>query len=230
MEKYLALIRRTDFTDLYKYGRIFLNRLTVCNLKEHSIHQIGKDGLFSQLFERANSFESSFTYLVIEFESDSFDFDTPSVDIEEVTHVFPLDREAKKEFETSFDNHIKIEEPIWNDAYAQIQRIRTKRDCEKGADNVIRLFGFGDSSKICKEIIGDSVLDEVVSEVYSNKRPSGKLPVWVYLMRYERHSFFPQETLGFFMDAVYVVCNYLSQMEVSEDEVVNTSSTSASMT
>ena len=222
MANYLALIRRSDFTDLFKYGSVFLNQLLVIQVSKDSLQKRYNDSQLAILFQNANSFESSFTYLVIEFESTVFSKDFPSVDIEELTHVFPLDIEAKKEFETSFDTHIRIEEPIWKDAYAQIQRIRTKRDCQKGADNVIRLFGFSESAGFCKEIIEEAIFDEVVSEVYANKRPFGELPVWVYLLRYERHSFFPQETVGFFMDAVYVICNYLSQQEVYEDEVINT--------
>ncbi len=222
MAKYLALIRRTDFTDLYKYGRIYLNPLSVIESSKGFHLGLSNGSQLAALFQYANSFESSFTYLVIEFESTVFSKDLPSVSIEDVAHVIPLDSEAKKEFETSFDTHIKIEEPEWKDAYAQIQRIRTKRDCQKGAENIIRLFGLSESAGFCKEIIEESILDEVVSEVYENKRPSGKLPVWVYLLRYERHSFFPQETVGFFMDAVYVICNYLSQHEVYEDEVINT--------
>ena len=222
MAKYLALIRRSDFTDLFKYGRIFLNQISVTKVTKDSHQTKDNDSQLAVLFKNANPFESSFTYLVIEFESTAFSNDSPSVDIEEVTHVYPLDKEAKKEFETSFDTHIRIEEPVWKDAYAHVQRIRTKRDCEKGADNVCRLFGLSKSVGFCKDIFEESSLDEIVSEVYSNKRPSGKLPVWVYLLRYERHSFFPQETVGFFMDAVYVICNFLNQQEVYEDEVNNT--------
>ena len=221
MAKYLALIRRSDFTDLFKYGSIYLNHLTTTSVIE-GWQLSNYDEHLMSLFDKANPFESSFTYLVVAFESDSFSNEHPVVSIEDVSHVYPLDREAKKEFETTFDNHIRIEEPIWENAYFLIQKHRSKKDCIKGSENVMRLFGMEDSVSFCKEVIDESILDEVISEVYSNSRPSGQLPIWVYLLRYERHSYFPQETIGFFMDAVFVVCNYLRQVEVFEDDVTST--------
>ena len=68
-----------------------------------------------------NSFESSFAYLIINYvKEESLDFSI--VSIEEVRHVFPLDFEAKREFESSFDEHIKIDNPIWSDAVSLIKK------------------------------------------------------------------------------------------------------------
>ena len=40
----------------------------------------------------------------------------------------------------------------------------------------------------------------MVDELYENRHPSGKRPIWVYIMRYERHAFYPPNTIGAFMD------------------------------
>lgn len=221
MAKYYALIRKADFIDLFKYGRHCLNWKTVVEAADATVPE--SDGaILLALFRNANSFESSFTYLVIKFESEKFSQSDPVVGIEEVTNVYPLDREAKKEFEISFDKHIRIENPIWSDTYDKIRRLRTQEDCEKGAENVWRLFKpEGDVNEI-RDIITEGILEEVVAELYDNRRPSGNLPLWVYLLRYERHAYYPSGTVGLFMDAVNVVCNYLGKREVDECAVSST--------
>lgn len=221
MAKYLALIRRADFTDLFKYGSILLNRLTVVDYDSPT--EVSKeDGILYRLFENANLFESSFTYVIVEFESPIFDFEKPVLNIEDVQNIYPLDMEAKRELETSFDEHIKISNPRWAQAYSIIQRIRTKKDSLKGANNICRLFNIEEDTQYIPSIITEDILDEVVNELYRNARPQGELSIWVYLLRYERHAFYPQETVGFFMDTVHVVCNYLRQAEVDETFVHNT--------
>lgn len=221
MAKYYALIRKADFIDLFKYGRYCLNWKTVVEAADASVPE--SDGaILLELFGNANSFESSFTYLVIKFESEKFSQSDPVVGIEDVTNVFPLDHEAKKEFEISFDKHIRIENPIWSDTYDKIRRLRTKEDCEKGAENVWRLFKPKGELGENRRIITEGILEEVVTELYDNRRPSGDLPLWVYLLRYERHAYYPSGTVGLFMDVVNVVCNYLGKREMDENAVNST--------
>lgn len=222
MGKYFALIRRTDFTDLFKYGQLHLNISTVVAIEKECKVKDGDDSILNDLFKNANAFESSFTYLVIKFDSEDFSATNSIVNIEEVTNVYPLDYEAKKEFETSFDNHIKIDNPLWSNSYEKIQQLRTKRDCEKGALNLWKLLKPQTAISDCKQIITEDILDEVVSEVYDNRRPSGDLSIWVYLLRYERHAYYPQQVVGYFMDAVNIVCNFLSKHEVDEMAVSQT--------
>ncbi len=218
MAKYYALIRRADFIDLFKYGRLFLNPVMAIPVQEGA--HTPTITVIEKLFERANLFESSFTYLIIKYESLEYSYDNPAVNIEEVTNVYPLDYEAKKEFETSFDAHIRVENPIWADAYTAIQKLRTKRDCEKGANNLWQLFKPAARISDCKEIITEDILNEVVEELYANRRPQGDLPIWVYLLRYERHAFYPQGNVGYFFDAVNVVINQKSFKEISNSLVV----------
>lgn len=221
MAIYLALIRRADFTDLFKYGSILLNRLTMVDY-DSSTEVSKEDDILYRLFENANLFESSFTYIIVEFESSNFDLNKPVLNIEDVQNIYPLDMEAKRELETSFDEHIKISNPRWAQSYSIIQKIRTRKDSLKGASNICRLFNIEKDSQDIASIITEDILNEVIDELYRNARPYGELPIWVYLLRYERHAFYPQETVGFFMDTVHVVCNYLSKVEVDDTSVTNT--------
>lgn len=221
MKVYYSLIRRSDFTDLFKYGQLYLNSLSCKEIKDEK-GTINNNDILDSLFKKANCFESSFSYLVIQFQSSSFSNENPLVNIEDVTHIYPLDNEAKKEFETSFDSHIRIDEPIWANAYSKIQEYRTRKDCEKGAENLWKIFKVEESVEDCKEIISEDIIEEVVKELYKNRRPSGNLSLWVYLLRYERHAYYPQGVIGYFLDAVNIICNYISQKEVDEVAVNNT--------
>ena len=67
MKHYLALIRKADFTDLFKYGSLHINndmktdfQCPVEELPEHP-------ELFRALSYYANSFDNAFAYLIIHY-------------------------------------------------------------------------------------------------------------------------------------------------------------------
>lgn len=221
MKKYIALLRRADFTDLYKYGSLYLNKDLIteldCDIKELS----SRDDIFDQLFSKLNPFESSFTYLLISYMKKDEETDYHDVSVEEIQHVFPLDIEAKKEFENTFDEHIKIDFPIWNDAIPLIQKKLLYNSSIQGIHNVFNIFKL-DGLKNCKTIIDDDTIEDMLSDVYDNIPLSGDKSIWVYLMRYERHSYYPKDIVGYYMDIVHIVCNYMVKREITDNEVENT--------
>lgn len=218
---YLILIRRADFIDLYKYGFLNVNKDRIVPF-ECAIHELGANSeIFDLVFSEANSFDSSFAYLILHYEKDDSSKNSASISIEEVKHIFPLDREAKKEFESSFDEHIRIDDPIWNDAVSLIQKRQIFESAMQGVRNVFNIFRL-DGLQQCKSIVDDDSVEEMLSDVYDNIRPSGEKSLWIYLMMYERHSFYPKDTLGYYMDVVHVICNYMAKCEVEDYQVENT--------
>lgn len=222
MTNYLALIRKADFTDLFKYGKLHINNDMrtdfSCSVEELPSHP----EVFFNLTHFANSFDSAFAYLIIHYVKDSTKGLANDVYIEEVQNIYPLDFESKEVFAMSFDERIRIENPIWPDSVWNLQKQQQFNDCLKGAANLRAILGFSNSDHECKKIISDDIVREVVNELYEENRPTGDLPIWVYLLRYERHSYYPQSTLGYFMDMVNVVCNRMALREVEEDDIKNT--------
>lgn len=222
MTNYLALIRKADFTDLFKYGKLHINNDMKtdfsCSVEELPSHP----EVFFNLTHFANSFDSSFAYLIIHYVKDSTKGLANDVYIEEVQNIYPLDFESKEAFAMSFDERIRIENPIWLDSVWSLQKQQQFNDCLKGAANLRAILGFTNSDHECKNFISDDIVREIVNELYDDKRPSGELSIWVYLLRYERHSYYPQTTLGYFMDMVNVVCNKMASREVEEDDIKNT--------
>ena len=222
MTHYLALIRKADFTDLFKYGKLHVNNDMktdfACPVEELPSHP----EIFFNLTHYSNSFDSAFAYLIIHYIKVSTVGLANDVNIEEVQNIYPLDYDSKDEFSMSFDERIRIEDPIWPESVWNLQKQQQFNDCEKGAANIRKILGFSDNVSECKKFITDDIVREVVNELYDEKRPKGDLSIWVYLLRYERHSFYPQNTLGYFMDMVNVVCNCLGQAEVEEDNIKHT--------
>lgn len=218
MKNYLALIRRADFIDFFKFGFFYLNSEKVVEF-DCPISELSKrDDIYDALFERINSFESSFAYLIINF-TKANDADDPSVvTITEVKHIFPLDHEAKREYESSFDEHVKIDNPIWPDAISLIKKKQLYQSSMQGVRNIFNIFKLEGVEK-CKELMSEDMVEEMLSNVYDDIRPSGNVSLWVYLMRYERHSFYPKDSLGYFMDIVHIIVNFMSKKEV-EDYIV----------
>ena len=223
MKNYLAVIRRADFIDLYKYGFSYLDKSRIAEFNCEAAALPGRTDIFDALFTRMNSFESSFTYLIIHYTKgegeDAGDYSF--VHIEELRHIFPLDREAKREFETSFDEHIKIEAPIWSDAVSLVKKKQLLHSSMQGARNVFHIFKL-DGFDTCKEVISDETIERLLADVYEDIHPQGDLPIWVYLMRYERHSFYPKGPFGYFMDVVHVIVNFLSKQEEDDSAVEGT--------
>ena len=221
MKNYLALIRRADFIDFFKFGFIYLNSDKVVEF-DCPISELPKrDDIYDALFARINSFESSFAYLIINF-TKANDADDPSVvTITEVKHIFPLDLEAKREYESSFDEHVKIDNPIWPDAISLIKKRQLYQSSMQGVRNIFNIFKLEGIEK-CKELISEDIVEEMLSNVYDDIRPSGDVSLWVYLMRYERHSFYPKESLGYFMDIVHIIVNFMSKKEVEDNIVEST--------
>lgn len=220
MANYLALIRKADFVDLYKYGSIHINkdmtRQFSCKVEELP----NRKPIFDDLSYFANAFDSTFTYLFIHYESNLGRVN--DINIADVRGLYPLDQEAKTELSLSLDHRIKINEPLWPDAVFNLQKRQTVQDCKNGASNIWKIYNLSDSIEDMKNVINDSVIGEVVNELYENRRPNGELPIWVYIMRYERHAFYPNNTIGAFMDTVNAIFNFNQKREVDSAEIEST--------
>ena len=222
MTNYLALIRKADFTDLFNFGKFHINYdMKVdfkCDVEDLPLHK----ELFDALTLYANSFDNAFTYLIIHYCKEESQGLSNDVYIEEVKHVYPLDSESKVNFETTFDDRIRIEEPLWSDAVLTLQKQHMFIESKKGAQNLRQICGLITNSSECEKIITGDIVKEVVDELYEDIRPQGELSPWVYLLRYERHSFYPHNTVGCFMDMVNVMCNRHAQKEVEERDIQST--------
>ena len=68
MTNYLAIIRKLDFVDLFKYGYFLLNHAV--SFDGDVIAHKDDENLFKQVTSKMNLYEYSFEYLMIHFTSD----------------------------------------------------------------------------------------------------------------------------------------------------------------
>ena len=214
---YLALIRRADFNDLFKYGKMTICGDFVANCsKSEKLTSLDSEPDFLQVFSISNNFDNTASYLIIQYQSLTRPQD---VEIRNLKYIYALDDFAKKDFEISFDRRIKIEDPIFD--INIILKQKEVSQCFRGIDNVWSVFGLSDEEKQrCKTTIPDSIVNEAVNVLYSDRSISGDLPFWVYLLRYERHSPYPKTTLGYFMDVVHTVCNFMKKETITNDNLI----------
>ena len=94
---------------------------------------------------------------------------------------------------------------------------------KRGIDNLWAIFDLSETDrKMCESIITDDIVSEVFDELFSYKRPTGEQSIWTYLLRYERHSFYPKDTKGFFCDYIHVACNWMAKKEKLNDVATET--------
>lgn len=214
MIQYISIIRKSDFTDLFKYGHLYVyHALTfdglLCDQKNKN-----NRWLFDMLTYRMNNFEYSFEYVLIHFEKEKFEGDSFVVQVNELQGVYALNEEAKKEMSISFDPRIQIHVSPWTKWFDELQQQQFVAQCLRGVDVIWKVFELSDDDKKeCEKIISRDVIKEVVRQLFAHERPKGELSLWGYLLRYERHSFYPKTIIGFFYDLIHVVCNWSSKKE-----------------
>ena len=213
MKDYLAIIRKWDFVDLFKYGHF---RIAYAVIFDGNVEAHADDNdLFNALTYRMNTYEYSFEYLIIHFKALDYNGQDISVDVRNVCGVYTFDLEAKKEMSISFDPRIQLHVSPWASKFEKLHRKLSIKQSMRGIDNLWAIFDLDKSDRTkCEQIINQECIQEVFRELYAYERPVGKLPIWTYLLRYERHSFYPKGMLGFFCDFIHVFCNYSTGKEL----------------
>ena len=214
MKDYLAIIRKIDFVDLFKYGHFSISYAIPFD-GDVSAHADDTD-LFDALTNRMNMYEYSFEYMIIHFKSNDYNNQYISIDIRNVCALYTFDEVAKKEMSISFDPRIQLHVSPWSNKFDELQRILSIKQSLRGIENLWTIFDLPDEDLVkCKEIISSPIIQEVFRELYSYERPSGNQSIWTYLLRYERHSFYPKGMIGYFCDFIHVFCNYSKKQELS---------------
>ena len=136
------------------------------------------------------------------------------IKVKEVESVFAIDANSLSALRGRLGDNIIVKEPLWPEVVDEIEQEFYFQDRKGGVDNVWSVFGIAPAIKEkCAQVITDSVIREYVREVFFQKRPSGDLPVWNYLLMYERHDPYPKDNTGYMMDAVHVFVNFACQDE-----------------
>lgn len=221
MENYLAIIRKLDFIDLFKYGQFYISSAIPFDgdIETHT----DDIELFNMLTAKMNMYEYSFEYLIIHFKANENNEHSILIDIRNVCALYTFDQDAKREMSISFDPRIQLHISPWSTEFRKLQQRLYIKQSKKGIDNLWTIFNLPkeDLDK-CRDIITSEIVQEVFRELYNNERPSGAQSIWTYLLRYERHSFYPKGMKGYFCDFIHIYLNFLEQKELSGDAAEST--------
>lgn len=106
MKHYLAIIRKIDFVDLFKFGHFFINNAVPFDDEDDFTDN---NDLFCSVTKYLNPYDYSFEYLMIHFVSEEGNNTAPiDVNIQQVKKIYAFDEEAQKEMSISFDPRIEI--------------------------------------------------------------------------------------------------------------------------
>lgn len=213
--EYIAIIRRAEFVDLFKYGWLPLPHSV--RLDQPMRAGEGRE-TFDELVRWMPTYEYSFEYLLIRFLDSDEDILVRTVHIEQVMAVYTFDERAQHELSISFDPRIKIQVSVWTEWFHEKWRQSFRQQCELGVVAIWSLFGLSDEDKrVCEETISKEIKDQIFELIFSGRRPKGELPAWVYLFLYERHAFYPKDkNKGYFLDYIHI---YLSVLEGKEQDI-----------
>lgn len=221
MKKYLSIIRKLDFFDLFKYGQFNISYAVPFD-GDISAHA-DDDDLFNRLTCRMNMYEYSFEYLIVHFSSEEYNEQFATINVRHILGLYVFDQDAKKEMMITFDPRIQLHVSPWAEKFKNLQQEFSVRQSLLGVDNLWAIFELPESDRThCEEIITKDAIKEVFRELYAYERPSGDLSIWTYLLRYERHSFYSKDMVGFFCDFIHVYCNFSGKKEHSGEVAEST--------
>jgi hypothetical protein len=210
---YIALISRPDFSNLYKFGRIFLPNLVPYDgaLKEHANDR----ALFEVLTKYINFYEYDTEYLLLDIVKNVSTDTIVEVSINEVKGLYALSDKAKQSLQVSLDHRINIHVSDWGGFFYDQNIEQVVRQARAGVSNCYKIFGISDEeiTRINK-VLPPNLIEEVYNDVFSRIRPAEEASLWNYLIRYERHFPYWNDKRGFFLDAVHVFENKRNRAEI----------------
>lgn len=210
---YLAIISRPDFTNLYKFGRIFLPNLVPYDgsLKEH----VNDRALFDVVTKFINVYEYDTEYLLLDLDKSVSTDAVIEVSLSDVKGLYALSAKARQSLQVSLDPRINIRVSDWEPFFSEQVVEQAIRQAKAGEYNCYKIFGISNDeiTKINK-VLPPNLVEEVYNDVFSRIRPTDDASLWNYLIRYERHFPYWNDKRGFFSDAVHVFENKKSRTEI----------------
>lgn len=210
---YLALISRPDFSNLYKFGRIYLPNLVPYDgvLREHTNDR----ELFDVVTKYINFYEYDTEYLLLDIDKNVSTDAVVEVSMTDIKGLYALSDKAKQSLQVSLDHRINIQVSDWGGFFYDQNVEQAIRQAIAGVSNCYKIFGISDEeiTKINK-VLPPNLIEEVYNDVFSRIRPTDDASLWNYLIRYERHFPYWNDKRGFFLDAVHVFENKKNRAEI----------------
>lgn len=213
MVNYLTIISRTDFSNLYKFGHLYVHNIVPFGgkLSDHADDKF----LFDAVTEYMDTYEYSTEYLLLHIFKVPFSGSSVEIFVKDIVGVYALDEEARASLAVSLDSRIVIRVSAWNSFFNELNKRQAIRQAKAGEYNCFEIFRIKNEDRnAVSRLIPKGFVEELFSDLYSHVRPSGNRSIWNYLIRYERHQPYWNDNRGFFSDAIHVYENFKQKSEI----------------
>lgn len=213
MVNYLTIISRTDFSNLYKFGHIYVHNIVPFEgkLSDHADDKF----LFDAVTAYMDTYEYSTEYLLLHVFKVPFSGSSVEIFVKDIVDVYALDEEARASLAVSLDSRIVLQVSAWNGFFLELNKKQAIRQAKAGEYNCFEIFKISNEDRAAvAKLLPKGFVEELFSDLYSHVRPSGNRSIWNYLIRYERHHPYWNDNRGFFSDAIHVYENYKQKSEI----------------
>lgn len=213
MVNYLTIISRTDFSNLYKFGHLYVHNIVPFEgkLSDHADDKF----LFDAVTAYMDTFEYSTEYLLLHIFKVPFSGSSVEIFVKDIVGVYALDEEARASLTVSLDSRIVLQVSAWNGFFLELNKKQAIRQSKAGEYNCFEIFKISNEDRAAvAKLLPKGFVEELFSDLYSHVRPSGNRSIWNYLIRYERHHPYWNDNRGFFSDAIHVYENYKQKSEI----------------
>lgn len=213
MVNYLTIISRADFSNLYKYGHIFVHNMVPFDgkLSDHADDKY----LFDAVTTYMDTYEYATEYILLHVYRTVFSTKSVEIFVRDIVGVYALDEDSKTSLAASLDSRINIQVSAWTPFFVELNKRQAIRQSKAGEYNCFEIFQItNEERKAVNRLIPNGFVEELYNDLYGHIRPSGNRSLWNYLIRYERHQFYWNDIRGFFSDAIHVYENFRQKNEI----------------
>lgn len=213
MVNYLTIISRSDFSNLYKFGHLYVHNIVPFEgkLSDHADDKF----LFDAVTTYMDTYEYSTEYLLLHVCKTPSPSGSVELFVKDIIGVYTLDEEAKASLAVSMDSRIILQVSAWNSFFVELNKKQAIRQSKAGEYNCFEIFKITNEDRLAvTKLIPKVFVEELFSDLYNHVRPSGNRSIWNYLVRYERHHPYWNDNRGFFSDAIHVYENYKQRAEI----------------
>lgn len=213
MVNYLTIISRSDFSNLYKFGHIYVHNVVPFEgkLSDHADDKF----LFDAVTAYMDTYEYSTEYLLLHIFKIPFSGSSVEIFVKDIVDVYALDEEARASLAVSLDSRIVLQVSAWNDFFSELNKKQAIRQSKAGEFNCFEIFKITNEDRAAvAKLLPKGFVEELFSDLFSHVRPSGNRSIWNYLIRYERHQPYWNDNRGFFSDAIHVYENFKQKSEI----------------
>lgn len=210
---HIALVRRDEVIELFKNGSLFPQSAIQFAGSLASLAKKPKDVV--KIFAKTPVIEYSINYFILYLKTDNKSL-SKGVKYSDLISIIPLDEDAEH-MGLSLSPEVKIERPIFREAYQMYQQESAVNNALKGIENIGTIFGYDDLLASIKKVPKKTV-SAWVTLIMDEEGKAHPKTIWEFLLTYVRSQTYPNGTVGAFLDTMSVVHNFTKGKDEMKDQ------------